>query len=166
MPSIFLHIPQWLLCRSDIKKADQFVAALILSRQGANKEWGVCFQKQRNMAKDLGISLWSLNLSIARLTCTDGGRKTGRGTPRKNNYYRRPLVTKSRRLIGRTFMTVYFIDTTEGSTAWLMQEDAAGRLGLGDNRTSPKEWNFGAHTSKDFAETSNTIALPKINNAS
>jgi len=155
----YLQTPGWIQQRHDMKDIDKNVAALILLRQNDPNGKGFCFEKQENMAKQLGTTKWSINLALARLSCTDGGRKNGMGEKRKNNYYRKPLIEKTRKWIGRSKKTVYWIDTAKDSVAWWMIEDFLGRCGLGDNRTHPKEWNFKAKEQQE-----NIIALPVLKN--
>jgi len=157
----YLQNPSWLISRQDMKAIDKHVAALILFRQNSETGPGFCFEKQENMAERLGISKWSLNLSLARLSCKDGGRMNGMGKRRKNNYYRKPLIEKTRRWYKGSKKTIYWIDTAKDSTAWWMMEDFHGRMGLGDNRTHPKEWNFNTHKEQPIKEE-NIISFPSL----
>ena len=127
-------MPSWLACREDVLPEDKMVMSVILAYQKGVE--GRCLLTQREIGKRWGMSRKAVNLAIARLTCTEARRNNGRGERRRETTYRRVMVEKlDRRLATGILQPCYRVSFEQDTAAWWMQEEWAGRSGIGDLRT-------------------------------
>lgn len=154
-----LFFPGWLITRPDIKWEDQKVLALILVLQESpgNPYPGRAFASQSTMGEMLGMSRKAVNLSIARLSKEDKGRKTGRGTQREKTFYKYRLIDKHIIQKGRKRLTTYSASIDKDTPMWWMKEFYNDRAGFEDIRTKQ---------SHDFTPKANTVSFKRLRKSS